>query len=83
MESIRKSLRFQDEEEKTGVEGYLEEAENACPSLSWEQRFWGFGICVVVASILSFMVILSFLLFLFFSFFFFSFLFFSDLFCLS
>ena len=60
MESIRKSLRLEDEEEKSGVEGYLEDAENACPSLSWEQRIWGFGICIVLASILTFLVTILF-----------------------
>jgi len=38
--------------EKSEFEGGLEEC---CPSLTWQQRLWGFGICFIFGMVLSYM----------------------------
>ena len=40
-------------EEKSLYEEMQEEMGGMCPSLSYRQRLWGFGICVCIGSVLD------------------------------
>ena len=56
MDKLKGAFGVKDEE-KGAVDGALQDMEDGCGlDLTWEQRFWGFVICIGVGTVFGIMV---------------------------